>query len=169
MTRIAFFILLAAAMALSGCLSASVREETDPYRDEPEYSREVSFSSTDRFEDAQRLVQERDFEAAIAIYRNVYQTSPVDEDKARALLEWAMPSAARSIPPGTRTRPGRDSNSWWRPTRTANPRSRQLRNSRAWAADPRERAPIPAVPACAGVPSDNHRVHRADAEPGGTG
>jgi predicted lipid-binding transport protein (Tim44 family) len=89
MTRIAFFILLAAAMALSGCLSASVREETDPYRDEPEYSREVSFSSTDRFEDAQRLVQERDFEGAIAIYRNMYQTSPVDADKARALLEWA--------------------------------------------------------------------------------
>jgi outer membrane protein assembly factor BamD (BamD/ComL family) len=89
MARIVSFALLAAVFCFTGCLSASVKEETDPYRDEPEYSREVSFSSLDRFEEAQHLVQQRDFEAAIAIYRNLYQTSTSDEDKARALLEWA--------------------------------------------------------------------------------
>jgi outer membrane protein assembly factor BamD (BamD/ComL family) len=44
----------------------------------------------DRFEEAQRLVMARDFAGAIAIYRNLYQNSPDDAVKARALLEWAQ-------------------------------------------------------------------------------
>ena len=83
-------VLLATLLALAGCLNASVREETDPYRDEPEYSREVTFSTLDRFEEARRLEQAREFDAAIAIYRNLYQTAADDEVKARALLKWAQ-------------------------------------------------------------------------------
>jgi TolA-binding protein len=32
----------------------------------------------------------RDFAGAIGIYRNLYQNSPDDEVRARALLEWAQ-------------------------------------------------------------------------------
>ena len=91
MSRISTLVLLAVVVATGGCgLSASVSEESDPYRDETTYSREVSFGALDRFEEAQRLEQARDFEGAVAIYRNLYQTAPDDEVKARALLEWAQ-------------------------------------------------------------------------------
>ena len=82
--------LLTISLSLAGCgLSASVSEESDPYSDEQSYSRSVSFESSDRFEEAQKLEMARDFAGAIAIYRNLYQNSPDDEVKARALLEWA--------------------------------------------------------------------------------
>ena len=82
--------LLAVFLVLAGCgLSASVSEESDPYSDEESYSRNVSFASQDRFEEAQELEMARDFDGAIAIYRNLYQNSPEDEVKARALLDWA--------------------------------------------------------------------------------
>jgi hypothetical protein len=76
---------------LVGCggLSANVTEETDPYSEEESYSRSVSIGTRDLFEEADALEMRRDFEGAIAIYRNIYQTSPEDETKARALLEWA--------------------------------------------------------------------------------
>ena len=78
-------------LLLAGCgLSANVSEESDPYSDDESYSRNVSFESTDRFEEAQKLERVRDFSGAVAIYRNLYQTSPDDELKARALLEWAQ-------------------------------------------------------------------------------
>ena len=82
--------LAATFLLVAGCgLNATVSEESDPYRDEPEYSRQVSFSSLDRFEEAERLELARDFDGAIAIYRNLYQTAADPEVKARALLEWA--------------------------------------------------------------------------------
>jgi len=91
MSRILTLVLLATVIAIGGCgLSASVSEESDPYQDEPTYSREVSFGTQDRFEEAQRLEQASDFGGAVAIYRNLYQTAPDDEVKARALLEWAQ-------------------------------------------------------------------------------
>jgi hypothetical protein len=82
--------LLMIFLLLAGCgLSANVTEESDPYSDEASYSRNVSFESKDRFEEAQELELARDFTGAIAIYRNLYQNSPDPEVKARALLEWA--------------------------------------------------------------------------------
>ena len=91
MENVRVLALLAIFLFLAACgLSASVSEESDPYRsDEETYSRSVSFKSQDRFEEAQELVTGRDFTGAIAIYRNLYQTSTDDEVKARALLEWA--------------------------------------------------------------------------------
>lgn len=75
-------------VACSG-IRADVREESDPYADEDDYTRSVEFGSQDLFDRADRLELERDFEGAIAIYRNLYQTSPDRETRARALLEWA--------------------------------------------------------------------------------
>jgi hypothetical protein len=91
MENVRVLALLAILLLLAACgLSASVSEESDPYRSDGEtYSRSVSFGSQDRFEEAQELIMARDFTGAIAIYRNLYQTSPDDEIKARALLEWA--------------------------------------------------------------------------------
>jgi outer membrane protein assembly factor BamD (BamD/ComL family) len=91
MENVRVLVLLAILLLLAACgLSASVSEESDPYRSDGEtYSRSVSFGGQDRFEEAQELVMARDFSGAIAIYRNLYQTSPDNEVKARALLEWA--------------------------------------------------------------------------------
>lgn len=92
MIRCALPIPIVLLVALAGCgIKETSTTESDPYRDREEqsYSSSVSFGSLDRFEQAQRLEQERDYPGAIAIYRSVYQNSPDDEVKARALLEWA--------------------------------------------------------------------------------
>lgn len=90
MLRSSLLALLVPLAFVAGCgLSATVREESDPYADEPDYSREVSFGALDNFEEAERLEMARDFEGAVAIYRNLYQTSADAELRARALLEWA--------------------------------------------------------------------------------
>ena len=91
MENVRVLALLAIFLFLAACgLSASVSEESDPYRSDGEsYSRSVSFGSQDRFEEAQELIVARDFTGAIGIYRNLFQTSPDGEVRARALLEWA--------------------------------------------------------------------------------
>jgi hypothetical protein len=90
MDKFRVLALLAILQVLTGCgLSASVTEQSDPYSDEESYSRQVSFESQDRFEEAQKLELARDFTGAIAIYRNLFQSSPDYEVRARSLLDWA--------------------------------------------------------------------------------
>ena len=56
MEKLRILALLTIFLMLASCgLSASVSEESDPYSDEQSYSRSVSFESTDRFEEAQKL------------------------------------------------------------------------------------------------------------------
>ena len=89
---------LAALLAMiAGCGNKTVLTRTSQTRDDPiegEVRSEgtaVSFEDQTRlrFDEAAALVRERDFDGAIAIYRNLYQHSPASEDRATALLRWA--------------------------------------------------------------------------------
>jgi hypothetical protein len=90
MNRRPVVFLFSLALLIGGCgWSATVEESSDPYSDEQDYSRSVSFSGQDRMEEARKLAASRDFDGAIRIFESLYRNDPSEEIRARALLHWA--------------------------------------------------------------------------------
>ena len=91
---IALAVLLA---MIVGCGNKTVLTRTSETREDPiegevrSEGTSVSFEDETRmrFDEAAAMVRGRDFDGAIAIYRNLYQHSPASEDRATALLRWA--------------------------------------------------------------------------------
>lgn len=80
-----------------GCGNKAVLTHSSETREDPiegetrSEGTSVSFEdeTSVRFDAAAAMVRGRDFDGAIAIYRNLYQHSPASEDRATALLRWA--------------------------------------------------------------------------------
>ena len=86
MHRLMIFTIILIALGACGHRATVERDYDD--QDES-YSQSVGFSSETDFEQSRRLVRERDFDGAISTLREIYRHGTNDENRARALLEWA--------------------------------------------------------------------------------